>query len=351
QNGVGNFTFEYSRSDNPNRRNFEHAIASLENAKYALAFASGLAATTTVLNSLPHGSHIISVNDVYGGTYRYFNKIATNMKITTTFVDLADPANLRGAITSDSKLVWIETPTNPTLRLVDIATVARIAHEAGLYVIVDNTFLSPYFQNPLDLGADMVIHSVTKYLNGHSDVVMGVVATNDESIHSRLRFLQNSLGAVPSPFDCYQAHRGLRTLHLRMRQHAINAQAVAQALEASPYVDSVIYPGLASHPQHDLAKRQQRGFGGMVSFRIKGDVATADRFLRATRLFTLAESLGGVESLAELPALMTHGSVSPEDRAKLGITDNLIRLSVGVEETEDLLEDIHQALQKAVSGN
>ncbi|KAJ1921573.1 cystathionine gamma-lyase cys3 [Mycoemilia scoparia] len=349
QNGIGNFVFEYSRSDNPNRRNFEHAIAALEKGKHGLAFASGLAATTTILNSLPHGAHVISMNDVYGGTYRYFNKVATNMKITTTFLDLTNPSNLPDAITPDTKLIWIESPSNPTLRLVDIPAIVEIAHKSDIYVLVDNTFLSPYFQTPLELGADIVLHSVTKYINGHSDVVMGAIVTNDDSINTKLRFLQNSMGAIPSPFDCHQAQRGLKTLHLRMRQHAINAMAVAKFLESSPYVESVIYPGLPSHPQHELALRQQRGFGGMISFRIRGDSKTADRFLSSTRLFTLAESLGGIESLAELPCLMTHGSVSAEDREKLGITDNLIRLSVGVEDTEDLVDDVAQALEHAVN--
>ncbi|KAJ2593177.1 cystathionine gamma-lyase cys3 [Coemansia sp. RSA 1797] len=273
------------------------------------------------------------------------------MGVETTFVDLADVNNIRDAMRDNTRLVWIETPTNPTLRLVDIAAVSEIAHEAGLYVIVDNTFLSPYFQTPLDLGADVVVHSATKYLNGHSDVVMGVAATNSDALASKLRFLQNAIGAVPSPFDCYQAQRGLKTLHLRMRQHAENAQSVAEFLEASPLVDSVIYPGLESHPQHALAKRQMRGFGGMVSFRIKGDSSTADRFLQRTHLFTLAESLGGVESLAELPARMTHAGLAPEERHELGISDNLIRLSVGVEDGEDLVADIAQALQSAVAEN
>ncbi|KAJ1950513.1 cystathionine gamma-lyase cys3, partial [Linderina pennispora] len=297
------------------------------------------------------GSHVISVNDVYGGTHRYLNKVAGSLGVETTFVDLADAENLRDAVRENTKMVWIETPTNPTLRLVDIVAVSAIAHEAGLYVVVDNTFLSPYFQNPLDLGADLVVHSATKYINGHSDVVMGVAATNDDALASKIRFLQNAIGAVPSPFDCYQAHRGIKTLHLRMRQHAENAQRVAEFLEQSPYVDSVVYPGLQSHPQHELAKRQMRGFGGMLSFRIKGDTNTADRFLQRTALITLAESLGGVESLAELPARMTHAGLSPEERNELGITDNLVRLSVGVEDGDDLLADIAQALASAVADN
>ncbi|KAJ2693889.1 cystathionine gamma-lyase cys3 [Coemansia spiralis] len=351
QRAVGDFVYEYSRSDNPNRANLEAAIAALEHATHGFAFSSGSATTATLLNTLAPGSHVVSVNDVYGGTHRYLNKVASSMGVEATFVDLADIDNLRDAVRDNTRMLWIETPTNPTLRLVDIAAAAEVAHAAGLFVVVDNTFLSPYFQTPLDLGADVVVHSATKYINGHSDVVMGVAATNNDALASKIRFLQNAIGAVPSPFDCYQAQRGIKTLHLRMRQHAENAQRVAEALEASPLVDSVIYPGLESHPQHELARRQMRGFGGMVSFRIKGDTHTADRFLQRTRLFTLAESLGGVESLAELPARMTHAGLAPEERAELGITDNLIRLSVGIEDADDLLDDIEQALVSAVAEN
>ncbi|KAF8930682.1 hypothetical protein BGZ47_000447, partial [Haplosporangium gracile] len=283
--------FDYSRSGNPSRHAFETAVAALEGAKYGLAFSSGSATTATIVSALPAGSHIVSV----------------------TFVDLADAANVASVIRPNTKLVWVETPTNPTLRLVDIKAVAEIAHKHNTKLVVDNTFMSPFFQNPLSLGADIVVHSVTKYINGHSDVVMGVAVTSNEEIYTKLAFLQNSIGAVPSAFDCFLANRGLKTLHLRMRQHATSAQAIAEALEASPRVENVIYPGLPSHPQHDLAKRQQKGFGGMISFRIKGDLATANAFLRHVKFFTLAESLGGVESLCELPATMTHGSVSAED--------------------------------------
>ncbi|KAJ3370942.1 hypothetical protein GGF31_003672 [Allomyces arbusculus] len=341
--------YDYSRSGNPTRKAFETAVAALEHGKYGLAFASGSATTATVVASLPKGSHIVSVNDVYGGTYRFFTKVAPTLGYSTTFVDLADPANVLSAIRPDTRLVWIETPTNPTLRLVDIAAVAAHAHRANkdIIVVVDNTFLSPYFQQPLALGADVVVHSVTKYINGHSDAVMGVAVTSRDDLYEKLKFLQNSIGAVPSAFDCFLANRGLKTLHVRMAQHARNAAAVAAALESSPLVENVIYPGLKSHPQHELAKRQMRGFGGMISFRIKGDLATSNAFLRHLKYFTLAESLGGVESLAELPAVMTHGSVAPEDRAVLGITDTLLRLSVGIEETDDLVQDVLQALQKA----
>ncbi|KAF9158701.1 hypothetical protein DFQ26_007315 [Actinomortierella ambigua] len=348
QHGAGDYNgFDYSRSGNPTRHAFETAVAALERAKYGLAFSSGSATTATIMNSLPAGSHVVSVNDVYGGTYRYFTKVAGALGVDVTFVDLKDAANVASAIKANTKLVWVETPTNPTLRLVDIKAVSEVAHQHGVKLVVDNTFMSPYFQNPLELGADIVVHSVTKYINGHSDVVMGVAVTNDEAIYTKLAFLQNSIGAVPSAFDCFLANRGLKTLHLRMRQHAASAQAIAEFLEASPYVENVIYPGLASHPQHALAKRQQKGFGGMISFRIKGNLATANKFLQKVKFFTLAESLGGVESLCELPATMTHGSVSPEDRAALGITENLIRLSVGIEDTEDLLNDIKQALEGA----
>ncbi|KAI8873451.1 cystathionine gamma-lyase [Ramicandelaber brevisporus] len=353
QSAVGEHKgFEYSRSGNPNRDAFEQAVAALEKGEHGLAFASGSSGTATILHMLPAGSHVVSVNDVYGGTYRYFTKVAALSNVDVTFVDLVDPNDLRSALRDNTKLVWLETPTNPTLRLVDIAAAAQIAHDHGALLVVDNTFLSPYFQNPLTLGADIVVHSVTKYINGHSDVVMGVAVTNDADLASKLRFLQNAIGAVPSPFDCFMAHRGLKTLHLRMRQHEHNAIAVAAALESlvgDGLIEQVTYPGLPSHPQHELAARQQRGFGGMITFRIKGGLAEANAFLKATKLFTLAESLGGVESLAELPSLMTHGSVSAEDRLKLGITDNLIRLSVGIEETEDLVEDVIHAVKVAAN--
>ncbi|KAI9294206.1 hypothetical protein K502DRAFT_324933 [Neoconidiobolus thromboides FSU 785] len=337
--------FEYSRSGNPNRDSFEAAVAALEQGNHGLAFSSGSATTASIVNMLPSGSHIVSVNDVYGGTYRYFTKVANTKGISVDFVDLLEPENLSTVIKPNTKIVWIETPTNPTLRLVDIRAVAEIAHKNGAILVVDNTFLSPYFQNPLTLGADIVIHSVTKYINGHSDVVMGVAALNDLKLYEDLKFQQNSFGAVPSAFDCFLAHRGLKTLALRMRQHEANALQVAKYLEASPYATKVIYPGLESHPQHELAKKQMKGYGGMVSFRINGDGDVADKFLQNLRIFTLAESLGGVESLCELPSKMTHGSVSAEDREILGITDNLIRLSVGIEDAEDLLEDIEQALK------
>ncbi|ORX84571.1 hypothetical protein K493DRAFT_320095 [Basidiobolus meristosporus CBS 931.73] len=340
--------YEYSRAGNPTRHSFEQAVAALEKGNFGLAFSSGSATTATIAHLLPAGSHVVLVNDVYGGTYRYFTKVATVTGIEHTFVDLVNPDNIKSALRENTKLVWIETPTNPTLRLVDIEAIAKYAHEAGAILVVDNTFMSPYFQNPLTLGADIVVHSGTKYLNGHSDVVIGVAVLKDEELYTKLKFLQNAIGATPSPFDCFLANRGLKTLHVRMKQHAENAMAVAKALEASDKVEEVIYPGLKSHKQHELAKKQTAGFGGMVSFRIKGNLDNSNKFLQTLKVFTLAESLGGVESLAELPSVMTHGAVSAEDRAKLGITDTLIRLSVGIEDTEDLVNDVKRALEAAV---
>lgn len=341
--------FDYSRSGNPTRHAFEAAVAALEGAKHGLAFSSGSATSATITNMFPTGSHFITVNDVYGGTYRFFTRVAKHQGIDVDFIDMADPETIAQHFKPNTKLVWIETPTNPTLRLVDIKRVASFAHQRGAILVVDNTFMSPFFQRPLDHGADMVVHSVTKYINGHSDVVMGVAVTNDQSLFERLTFLQNSIGAVPSAFDCFLANRGLKTLHLRMHQHQVNAFAVARYLESQlgKTVQSVIYPGLESHPQHNLAKAQARGFGGMLSFRINGGFPEAERFCQTVRVFVLAESLGGVESLCEIPCKMTHGSVSPEDRARLGITDNLIRLSVGVEDTADLVADVAQALAAA----
>lgn len=348
QHGAGEYnSFDYSRSGNPTRNAFETAVASLENGKHAVAFASGSAATATIVNSLAQGAHIVSINDVYGGTFRYFTKVASQFGVQTTFVDLADPNNLTSVLRDNTRLVWIETPTNPTLKITSISAIAEIAHRHDILLVVDNTFMSPYNQNPLDLGADIAVHSATKYINGHSDVVMGVAVTNDNAIATKLRFLQNSLGAVPSAFDCFLANRGLKTLHLRMRQHEKSAIALANYLEHSPYVESVIYPGLASHPQHEIARQQQRGFGGMISFRVNGGLENAQLFLKNLKIFVLAESLGGVESLCELPAVMTHMSVDKEIREKLGITDNLVRLSVGIEDAEDLIADVEQALAKS----
>ena len=368
--------FEYSRSGNPNRNALEATLAAIESGgAFGLAFASGSSTTATVLQSLGPDAHIVSVNDVYGGTFRYMTRVAAeNQGLETTFVDLENASDdeILASFRPNTKLVWIETPTNPTLRLVDIARIVALARQmpSNPLVLVDNTFLSPFYQSPLVLGADIVMHSLTKYVNGHSDVVMGalILPAHHAALAEKLRFLQNAIGAVPSAYDCWLAQRGAKTLHLRMKAHGANALAVARALQRSPHVEEVIYPGLATHPRNDLAYRslssharayvdryvKERGdeaggfpYGGMISFRIRGGAAEADKFLTSTRLFTLAESLGGVESLAELPAQMTHGSIPPAERALLGIGDNLVRLSVGVEEEEDLVADIEQALAAA----
>lgn len=340
--------FEYSRTGNPTRGAYEQCLAQAEGGKHALAYASGMAATVAVTNLLGHGAHVVSSDDVYGGTQRYFRMMCVpNMKQSFSFVDMTDISNVEAAITKDTKLIWVESPSNPTLKLTDISAVSKIAKKHGCLLVVDNTFMSPYFQNPLSLGADIVMHSVTKYINGHSDVVGGALMTNSADLNDRLRFIQNNLGGVPSPFDCYMALRGLKTLHLRMERHAENAMKVAQMLESHPFVEKVAYPGLPSHPQHELALRQTSGHGGMVTFWLKGGLHQARTFLEHLKLFCLAESLGAVESLAESPAIMTHASVSPEVRAQLGISDSLIRLSVGCEHDKDILADLDQALEAA----
>ncbi len=343
--------YEYSRSANPNRTNFETAVAALEHARYARAYSSGSAATANILQSLAAGSHVISVSDVYGGTHRYFTQVAKAHGVKVTFTPEIE-VDISEHITEQTRLIWIESPSNPTLRLVDIRAVVSVAHRHGILVVVDNTFLSPYVQNPLDLGADIVVHSVTKYINGHSDVVMGVAAFNSDDLSQRLSFLQNAIGAVPSAFDSWLAHRGLKTLHLRAREATTNATAVATALEASPNVVAVNYPGLDSHPHRAIAKRQHRDGmgGGMLSFRIKGGHDAALRFCQLTKIFTLAESLGGVESLVELPSSMTHAGIPKDQREAVGVFDDLVRLSCGVEDAEDLKRDVLQALDAAVSG-
>ncbi|KAH7133617.1 Cys/Met metabolism PLP-dependent enzyme-domain-containing protein [Dactylonectria macrodidyma] len=342
--------YEYSRSANPNRTNFEAAVAALEHAKYALAFSSGSATTANILQSLAAGSHVISVSDVYGGTHRYFTQVAKAHGVKVTFTPEIE-VDISEHITDETRLIWIESPSNPTLRLVDIRAVVSEAHKRGVLVVVDNTFLSPYVQNPLDLGADIVVHSVTKYINGHSDVVMGVAAFNSDELKQRLTFLQNAIGAVPSAFDSWLAHRGLKTLHLRAREATTNATAVALALEASPLVIAVNYPGLESHPHRHIAKKQHRNGmgGGMLSFRIQGGHAAAERFCQLTKIFTLAESLGGVESLVEVPSSMTHAGIPKDQREAVGVFDDLVRISCGVEDAVDLKNDILQALEKAVA--
>jgi len=352
QDGPADFKqYEYSRSGNPTRDVLEQCLASLEEGKYGMVFASGLAATTTILHMCSQGDHVIAMDDLYGGTNRYFRKVVSRQGITVEFVDTTDVKNVSAALKPNTKIVWCETPTNPTLKITDIRAVCDVVKKfnADITVVVDNTFLSPYYQRPLALGADVVLHSCTKYLNGHTDVVMGAVITSNDKVHEQLRFLQNAIGGVPSPFDCYLVNRSLKTLSLRMRQHGENGLAVAKFLETHPGVAKVIHPGLPSHPQHELAKKQCFGHSGMVTMYIKGDdVEASRRFFKAIKVFTLAESLGGYESLCELPSLMTHASVSPEERAKLGITDTLVRLSVGLEAKEDLIADLDQALRTAV---
>ncbi|KAL6594722.1 hypothetical protein LY90DRAFT_524390 [Neocallimastix californiae] len=341
--------FEYSRTGNPTRNNFEKAVASLECAKYGCAFSSGSATTAAIINLLKAGDHVISIDDVYGGTNRFLNRVANTQGIEASFIDLSDPNILKTSIKSNTKLIWIESPTNPTMKIVDIKAIIKVAKEINkdIIVVVDNTFMSPYFQNPITLGADICVNSISKYINGHSDVIMGIALTNSKELIDRLHFIQNSVGAIPSPFDCWLANRGLKTLAVRMRQHEKNAMAVAKFLEEHPLVEAVYYPGLESHKQHELAKKQMKGFGAMMSVRIKGDLDTSNKFLSSLKIFTLAESLGGVECLCELPCIMTHAAVPPEQRAKLGITDTLIRLSVGIEETEDIINDLDQALKIA----
>jgi cystathionine gamma-lyase len=339
--------YEYARTQNPTRMAFERCIADLEGGSAAFAFASGLAATATVLDLLDQGSHIVASDDLYGGTRRLFERVRRRSAgLDVTYVDLSDPVQLGAAVRPETRLIWVETPTNPLLKLVDLERVAAIGKPRGIWLAADNTFASPYIQRPLEFGFDLVVHSATKYLNGHSDMVGGiaVVGHNDE-LREGLAFLQNSVGAISGPFDSFLALRGLKTLALRMERHCASALRIAEFLAGHPRVDGVIYPGLASHPQHDLAKRQMRGFGGIVTVRVKGGLAGATRFLERTQLFTLAESLGGVESLIEHPGIMTHASVPPDVRASLGIDDGLVRLSVGIEDAVDLIEDLRSALE------
>ncbi len=340
--------FEYSRTHNPTRFAWERGVAGLEGGSRGFAFASGMAATATLLELLDSGDHVIAMDDLYGGSFRLFERVRRRSAgLDFSFVDLTDPAAFEAAITPKTRLVWIETPTNPMLKIVDIRAITEIAHGHGLLVVVDNTFASPILQRPLELGADIVVHSATKYLNGHSDMVGGMVVVGDNAeLAERIAFLQNSCGAVQGPFDSFLGLRGLKTLHLRMRAHCENAQALAEFLEGHPAVEQVIYPGLPSHPQHELARSQMSGFGGIISFTLRGGPEAAKRFCERTRIFTLAESLGGVESLVNHPAIMTHASVPPEKRQRLGITDSLVRLSVGVEDVDDLRADLDGALRE-----
>ena len=333
--------YEYSRTDNPTRTALHEAVAALENGRHALAYASGMAAIDNLLRLFKPGDHILSGNDVYGGTFRLFDKILSKYGLAFSYVDTTDSAAVAAAIRPETRLIWLETPTNPMLRLSDIAAIAAIAHERGIWLGVDNTFASPALQQPLNLGADFALHSATKYLGGHSDVVGGVIALNDTAVYDELKFLQNAIGAVPGPMDCFLVLRGIKTLALRMAAHCHNAQRIAEYLADHPAVADVIYPGLESHPQHELAKRQMRGPGGMISFLLHGGEMAARQLARRAQIFTLAESLGGVESLIELPAPMTHASVAD---SPLAVDPGLVRLSVGIENADDLITDLGQAL-------
>jgi cystathionine gamma-lyase len=347
QDAVGEHKgFDYSRSINPTRVALEAQLASLENAKHGCAFASGMAATAAVLNILSKGDHVVVTDDLYGGTYRLFSKVLSRYGVEFTYVDMADVGAVRAAVKPNTKMFWVETPTNPLLKLIDIRAIAQIG--AGI-VVVDNTFASPYFQQPLELGADVVVHSTTKYIGGHSDVVGGAALTSKSELYEVIKFHQNAVGGVPSPHDAWLTMRGAKTLALRMRQHAQNAQAIAEFLEAHADVEHVYYPGLRSHPQHELARRQMTGFGGMLSFTLKGPPQRAIDFAGRMKYFSLAESLGGVESLICHPARMTHGSIPKDERERRGITDGLLRLSVGIEDVEDLIEDLGAALESVSS--
>jgi cystathionine gamma-lyase len=341
--------FDYARTAHPTRLALEANLAALEGGRFGLCFSSGMAAISTVLQSLEAGDHVVSCNDLYGGTYRVFTKVFARFGLGFSFVDAADLKAVAAAFTPKTRLLWIETPSNPMLRLTDIAEVSRLAHERGVKVAVDNTFASPALQRPLALGADLVAHSTTKYLGGHSDVIGGCVVTSDAELFEKLKFLQNAVGAVPGPLDCFLVLRGIKTLPLRMERHCQNAGAIARHLIAHPEVARVHYPGLASHPGHELAKAQMTGFGGMISFELKGDLERAKKMISLTKVFALAESLGGVESLIGHPASMTHGSIPREERLKSGLADGLIRLSVGIEDVADLIEDLDHALIRSLA--
>ena len=337
--------YEYSRTQNPTRMAYERCIADLESGEHGFAFASGMAATATLLELVDSGSHIVAMDDLYGGTRRLFSNVRERSAgLKFDYVDLSDKAAAAAAIGDDTAMVWIESPTNPLLKLVDLKGIVALAKKSRAIVVVDNTFATPYLQRPLELGADIVMHSATKFINGHSDMVGGIVATSSDRFAKRLGYLQNSIGAVSGPFDSFLALRGVKTLDVRMERHCRSAMQIAGWLEAHDNVESVLYPGLESHPQHELAREQMPGFGGIVTFFIKGDLEDARRFLERCRVFSLAESLGGVESLVDHPAIMTHASVPSSERAKLGISDTLIRLSVGIEDVDDLIADLDQAL-------
>ena len=335
--------FEYSRTDNPTRSALQIAVAEIEGGKFGLSFASGMAATDALISTLNAGDHVLSCDDVYGGTYRLLKRVRERHGILSDFVDFGDVKNIEKHIRPETKLIWMESPTNPLLKILDIRAICELAHSRGILVAVDNTFMTPYFQQPLKLGADVVMHSVTKFLNGHSDVVGGAIVTSNQGLYEQLKFIQNAVGGVPAPMDCFLTLRGLKTLHLRMQRHQENAFDIANYLIVRKEVTWVRYPGLKSHPQHDLATKQATGYGGMVSFELKGGLEAARKFVKGLKLFALAESLGGVESLCDHPAIMTHASVPPEERAKLGISDGLLRLSVGIESSGDQLLDLEHA--------
>lgn len=337
--------YEYARTQNPTRTVLENNLAALENGQYGICFASGLAATDAIVKLFDPGDEIISCNDLYGGTYRIFTKVFGKYGLKFHFTDMHSPENVAALITPATKMIWIETPTNPMLQVIDIPAIASLARSRNILVCVDNTFASPYLQTPLDLGADIVIHSATKYLGGHSDVILGAVVVNDKELADRLHFIQNASGAVPGPQDCFLILRGIKTLHIRMDRACANASKIAAFLKSHPTVEQVNYPGLEEHPGHAVAKRQMRDFGAMVSFSLKNDsIDAANKVLSGTRLFSLAESLGGVESLIGHPATMTHASIPAEERRKTGVTDSLIRLSIGIEDVGDLIDDLKNAL-------
>lgn len=351
QDGIGRpRAYEYSRTGNPTRQALEEALASLEGGAHGLAFASGVAATTAVLQLLSPGDHVVAGDDLYGGTYRLLEKVYRPWGVQVDYADSTSPDSFAALYRPNTRLIWVETPTNPLLKLVDVAAVAQVAREAGALLAVDNTFASPYFQRPLELGADLVVHSTTKYLGGHSDVVGGAVVSRRDDLHDKIQFYQNAAGAIPGPWDSWLVLRGLKTLAVRMREHERNALHLARLLENHPAVERVHYPGLASHPQHELAKRQMSGFGGMLAVELKGGFAAVERFVARLKVFTLGESLGGVESLACYPPRMTHASLPAEERKRRGIRDNLVRLSVGIEHVKDLEADLLGALARPARG-
>ncbi|MDQ6824431.1 MAG: cystathionine gamma-synthase [Candidatus Eremiobacteraeota bacterium] len=342
--------FDYSRSANPTRLALERCLASLENAEHGVCFASGMAATSAVLNICSAGDHVVVTDDLYGGTYRLFDKVLARYGLSFSHVDTVEPSNIESALRASTRMVWLESPTNPLMKVADIKAAAEICRRHGVLLAVDNTFATPFLQNPLDLGADIVVHSTTKYIGGHSDAIGGFVATNKDALHEIVKFHQNAVGGVPGPFDCFLILRGAKTLALRMKEHDRNARAIAAFLDGRTDIQHVYYPGLPSHPQHDLAKRQMRGFGGMLSFTPAGGVGRARAIAQSTTIFSLAESLGGVESLISHPVSMTHGSIPKEMREARGVHDSLLRLSVGIEAQADLIADLEQALSASPVG-